>query len=143
MMEPMEEPDQFENDFDAGVDADEENDPKRFIQQLTGKLSQKLRSYNETQPQPDADLNKYVAGMINKQVSNGLAQDDFDEVLNSLKDDIDGNEEGLATEGISHSRKRIDELFRELTGQDDEVETDGTTAERNYNTLPFLPPQFN
>ena len=54
---------QFDTNFDAGVEADEETDPKRYIQQLTGKLSQSLNSYNEENG-PDAGLSKYVASMI-------------------------------------------------------------------------------
>ena len=57
---------EFDTNFDAGVDANEQEDPKKFIQQLTGKLSQSLRNYNNEQPQPDAELSKYVCGMIVK-----------------------------------------------------------------------------
>ncbi len=39
--------------FDAGVQADENTDPKKYIEQLTGKLGQSLRKYTETQGQPD------------------------------------------------------------------------------------------
>lgn len=53
---------QFDTNFDAGVEADEDSDPKRYIQQLTGKLSQSINSYNSEQA--DAGLNKYVASMI-------------------------------------------------------------------------------
>lgn len=83
---------QFGADFDAGVDADEESDPKKFIQQLTGKLSQSLRKYNEGLPQPDADLNKYVAGMIVKQCIEGLGQDDVQGILDKIKTDDEGGE---------------------------------------------------
>ena len=41
--------------FDAGVEADEQSDPKKFIEQLTGKLGQSLRKYNEDQGQPADD----------------------------------------------------------------------------------------
>lgn len=54
---------QFDSDFDAGVEADEETDPKRYIQQLTGKLSQSINSFNSEQG-PDAGLCKYVASMV-------------------------------------------------------------------------------
>lgn len=54
---------QFDTNFDAGVEADEETDPKRYIQQLTGKLSQSLNSFNDENG-PDAGLSKYVASMI-------------------------------------------------------------------------------
>ena len=74
-------------DFDAGVEADEATDPKKYIQQLTGKLSQSLRKYNQGLPTPDADLDKYVAGMIVKQAIEGLSQDDVTEILNKVKSD--------------------------------------------------------
>jgi hypothetical protein len=79
--------DQYGADFDAGVEADEQSDPKKFIQQLTGKLSQSLRKYNEGLPQPDADLNKYVAGMIVKQCIEGLPQEDVQEILDKVNND--------------------------------------------------------
>jgi hypothetical protein len=42
--------------FDAGVEADEETDPKKFIEQLSGKLGQSLRQYTKEQGQPDFEL---------------------------------------------------------------------------------------
>ena len=80
---------EFDTNFDPGVEADEEQDPKKFIQQLTGKLSQSLRKYNENNGQPDVDLNKYVAGMITKQAMEGLSQDDADEIIDKIKADED------------------------------------------------------
>jgi hypothetical protein len=50
--------------FDAGVDADEETDPKKFIEQLTGKLGQSLRKYTEEQGQPDFDLEKFAINSL-------------------------------------------------------------------------------
>lgn len=79
----------FDTNFDAGVEADENADPKKYIQQLTGKLSQSLRNYNDGQPQADADLNKYVAGMIIKQAIEGLSPDDVQEVLSKVKSNDD------------------------------------------------------
>lgn len=80
---------EFDTNFDPGVEADEEQDPKKFIQQLTGKLSQTLRKYNKNNGQPDADLNKYVAGMIAKQAMEGLSQEDADEIIDKIKSDED------------------------------------------------------
>jgi hypothetical protein len=34
--------------FDAGIEADEDADPKKYIEQLTGKLGQSLRKYNDS-----------------------------------------------------------------------------------------------
>ena len=90
---------QFDTNFDAGVEADEEQDPKKYIQQLTGKLSQTLRKFNDNNGQPDVDLNKYVAGMIVKQAMEGLSPDDADEIIEKVKADEDfsmgdGSEQG-------------------------------------------------
>ena len=79
----------FDTNFDAGVEADENEDPKKYIQQLTGKLSQSLRKYTENNGQPDIDLNKYVAGMIVKQAMEGLSPDDADEIIDKVKSDED------------------------------------------------------
>lgn len=83
----------FEADFDAGVEASEEDNPKKFIQQLTGKLSQSLRKYNEGLPQPDAELSKYVAGMIIKQAVDGLSQQDVADIMDKVEND--GAEEDM------------------------------------------------
>lgn len=62
---------EFDTDFDAGVEADEDEDPKKYIQQLTGKLSQTLSTYNNENGD-DAELSKYVGKMIVKQAAKGL-----------------------------------------------------------------------
>ena len=82
----------YDTNFDAGVEADENADPKKYIQQLTGKLSQSLRNYNDGQPKADADLNKYVAGMIIKQAIDGLSPEDVQEVLGNVKSGEDMQE---------------------------------------------------
>lgn len=82
-------PNQFDTNFDAGVEADEEQDPKKYIQQLTGKLSQTLQKYTDDNGQPDVDLNKYVAGMIAKQAMKGLSDEDAEEIIDKVKADED------------------------------------------------------
>ena len=82
-------PNQFDTNFDAGVEADEEQDPKKYIQQLTGKLSQSLQKYTDDNGQPDVDLNKYVAGMITKQAMKGLSEEDAEEIVDKVKADED------------------------------------------------------
>lgn len=82
-------PNQFDTNFDAGVEADEEQDPKKYIQQLTGKLSQTLQKYTDNNGQPDVDLNKYVAGMITKQAMKGLSEEDAEEIIDKVKADED------------------------------------------------------
>lgn len=88
---------QFDADFDAGVEADENSDPKRYIQQLAGKLSQSLRKYNESLPNPDVDLNKYVAGMANDAAVEGLSPEDVEEIINKIKSDENSDSENQET----------------------------------------------
>ena len=150
----------FDTNFDAGVDADEEIDPKRYIQQLTGKLSQTLRSYNENLPQPDADLNKFVAGMINKQAIEGLNQNDIDDILKKIKSDepIEDNEnnvtdsdtaqqsfdENMPMESVNR-KIQIDEIFNDLINQNDEEQNiSNRTINKNnsFKRKPFTSPNF-
>ena len=46
--------------FDAGVQADEDEDPEKYIQQLAGKLGTTLRKYTEDKGEPDFDLEKFA-----------------------------------------------------------------------------------
>ena len=150
----------FDTNFDAGVDADEETDPKRYIQQLTGKLSQTLRSYNEELPQPDADLNKFVAGMINKQAIEGLDQNDVDDILKKIKSDepVEGEQddmtepndmqqqtdENMPMESVSR-KTQIDEIFNDLINKNDEEQnvSDKMINKKNsFRRKPFTSPNF-
>lgn len=82
----------FDTNFDAGVDADEDSDPKKFIQQLTGKLSTELNKYNNEIGEPDEDLCKYVAKMIVAQACKGLddkAKKELIKKINSVEGDVE------------------------------------------------------
>lgn len=98
---------EFDTNFDAGVEADEDADPKKYIQQLTGKLSQTLNSFNNEQGE-DAGLCKYVAAMIIKATCKFLddkAKKELIEKINSAESDdadmeepdenMEGNTEGM------------------------------------------------
>ena len=80
---------EFDTNFDPGVEADEDQDPKKFIQQLTGKLSQSLRKYNDENGQTDVDLSKYVVGMVVKQAMKGLSEQDAEEIIDKVQADED------------------------------------------------------
>lgn len=78
--------------FDAGIDADEESDPKNYIEKLTGKLAQKLRDYNSTEK--DADLNKFVINSLIPAAVPQLDNVDGKDVIDKVQDNIgQGNEE--------------------------------------------------
>ena len=92
---------QFDTNFDAGVEADEDADPKKYIQQLTGKLSQKLNSYNNENGE-DSELSKYVGKMIIKQVSKGLDDKDKQDIIKTIKstntEGMNDGDDGVGTE---------------------------------------------
>ena len=85
---------QFDTNFDAGVEADEETDPKRYIQQLTGKLSTTLNSFNNENGEPDEGLCKYVGKMIVKQAAKGL-----DEKGKTDEDDLETEDDMSVEDG--------------------------------------------
>lgn len=150
----------FDTNFDAGVDADENTDPKKFIQQLTGKLSQSLRKYNNDLPKPDEELSKYVAGMILKQTTDGLTDSDKKDIIDKVNgngsdndsgDDMppmedqsmdlqdDMGEENPMMEGFNR-RKLINELFQELTTVNNK--TNSKIADRPLKNIGFKKKPF-
>ena len=154
---------EFDTDFDAGVDADENSDPKKYIQQLTGKLSQSLRKYNENLPKPETDLCKYVAGMILKQTTEGLTDSEKKEIIDKVNgggdestDDFDmssdnggdmppmdepnnmGNEQPMM-ESINH-RKIVNEIFQDLIQKKDNTSYD--IAQRPIKNIGFRKKPF-
>lgn len=74
---------EFDTNFDAGVQADEDTDPKKYIQQLTGKLSTTLNSYNNENGD-DEGLNKYVGKMIIKQAAKHMSPSDRKELIKAV-----------------------------------------------------------
>lgn len=162
---------QFDTNFDAGVEANEETDPKKYIQQLTGKLSQSLRSYNENLPQPDADLDKYVAGMIIKQAIDGLSPEDTNEILNKVKNDNSEepmmtqpqddmpqqnmkqpieNDDAIGNNGIDveetinkTNRQKIDEIFNQvMRDKNEDDQIQKPITDIGYKKKPFTSPNF-
>ena len=128
---------EFDTNFDPGVEADEEQDPKKFIQQLTGKLSQSLRKYNENNGQPDVDLNKYVAGMITKQAKEGLSQDDADEIIDKIKADedfsIEDGENQEIEQGTDQAVQQMDNQMPMDNGNFNQIQQPNeSTIKRGY-----------
>lgn len=93
-----EEESQFDTNFDAGVEADEDSDPKTYIQQLTGKLSQSLNSFNNDQG-VDAGLNKYVASMIVTATCKNLDDKAKDDIIKKIKSANSGTDEDMPDNG--------------------------------------------
>lgn len=72
--------------FDAGVEVSEEDDPKKFIQQLTGKLGTSLRKYNKEQGKPDFELEKFVINSIISATHSGIMdEEDQKKIIKKVK----------------------------------------------------------
>lgn len=103
--------------FDAGIDVDENADPKNYIEKLTGKLAQKLRDFNGTQD--DVDLNKFV---INSLIPAAIPQMDDNEakdVIKKVQDNIgkSGQESGQNSD-LGNDNQTDNEVPQEIPNQD-------------------------
>lgn len=79
---------------------------KEEIQQLAGKLSQAIRDYNASLPQPDAEVNKFAAGMVISAAVDGLDGKDrkaiLKKVTKGVEDEDDANtEEDVPQENVA------------------------------------------
>ncbi len=73
--------------FDAGVEADEETDPVKFIQQLSGKLGTTLRKYTDDKGAPDFDLEKYaINSVISATHTAEMPEDDQKDIIDKIRD---------------------------------------------------------
>lgn len=92
-------PTEFDSNFDPGVEADEETDPETYIQQLTGKLSQSLNSYNNESGEPNPDLNKYAVNMVVKQAVKVLDDKDRKDIIKNINTtSSEDTDEGMTDE---------------------------------------------
>lgn len=83
--------------FDAGVQADEESDPKHFIQQLSGKLGQSIRTYTDSQGQPDFELEKFaINSIISATHTSEMQPNDQEDIISKIKSSGQGDEEPMA-----------------------------------------------
>ena len=71
--------------FDAGIDVDEESDPKKFIEKLSGKIGQSLRDYTENQGQPDFELEKFaINSLISATHTSEMDEEDRDDIIKKI-----------------------------------------------------------
>lgn len=140
----------FDNQgFDAGIDADEESDPKNYIEKLTGKLAQKLRDYNENET--DSDLNKFVINSLIPAAIPSLDDNDTNDVIDKVKSNSNGgSDNNIGTEDNSNIpsepenqplpqeesiEPNINELISEILGNNKKHKS-------LNNALPFKAPKF-
>lgn len=113
--------------FDAGVEADEEEDPKKYIQQLSGKLGQNLRTYVDENGKKDPKLEKYA---INTVISASDIENMDSEDLNDIRKKLEVNEED-----VEHSQDG-DEDSRDDESRDDSNDShNGEEIEETFGDL--------
>lgn len=95
--------------FDAGVEADEETDPQKYIQQLSGKLGQTLRQYTDETGQPDFDLEKFAINSVISATHTGeMDPEDQKDIIKKVKNS--GEEGGDSGEEIEPNDIESDDL---------------------------------
>lgn len=101
--------------FDAGVEADEESDPKKYIEQLTGKLGQSLRTYNEEQGQPDLELEKFaINSLLSATHTSEMDGEDQRDIIKKVKSAGDNDsEEPIGDESMDTEEPEIEENILE------------------------------
>lgn len=72
--------------FDAGVEASEETDPTKFIQQLSGKLGQSIRDYSEKNGQADLELEKFAINSVISATHTGdMTDEDKNDIIKKIE----------------------------------------------------------
>jgi len=110
--------------FEAGVEADEDTDPEKYIQQLTGKLGTSLRKYNDERGEPDFDLEKYaINSVISASHTSEMDEEDQKDIIRKIKtsgaeSDVDDSAEGLGTEPEGEEDPFADEELEESAAGD-------------------------
>ena len=80
--------------FDAGVEADEEEDPKKFIEQLAGKIATTLRSFTKDEGQPNFELEKYVINSVIAATHTAeMDEEDRKDIVKKIEDSGKGDDE--------------------------------------------------
>jgi hypothetical protein len=121
--------------FDAGVDADEDEDPKKFLQQLAGKIQTSLRKYTNKEGQPDFELEKYIINsIISATHTSKMPDDDKKDIIKKIND---------AGEGDDKIEKQDGEMNSELNdnNQEDEENIDDS-EELNESDPSFQPDPY-
>jgi hypothetical protein len=111
--------------FDAGVEADEDEDPEKYIQQLSGKLGTTLRKYTEDKGSPDFDLEKFaINSVISATHTAEMDDEDQKDIIKKIKSS--GGKEKDVNVDVNVDTGNGDE---EVVSTDDEVDVDTNTEE--------------
>jgi len=133
--------------FDAGVEADEDTDPEKFIQQLSGKLGTSLRKYNDERGQPDFDLEKYaINSVISATHTSEMDEEDQKDIIRKIKMSgaVDKNDEVDKDLNIDEPSEELDsaeEMGDNMSSEKDLDEGlwDNVHAKRKRGEAPAKP----
>ena len=131
--------------FDAGVESDESEDPKKFIQQLAGKLGQSLRSYEGDIGQADLELEKFAINSVLSATNTAeMDEEDQKDIINKVKTtglDNDVEPEGDVEEPAPEPEAEVDgdmdaELGESLLegGDAEDIKRDAAIAPKGFGT---------
>lgn len=117
--------------FDAGVEADEESDPKKFIEQLTGKLGQSLRKYTEDQGEPDFGLEKFAVNSLLSATHTGeMDAEDQKDIIKKVKSSGKGDGDEESTDDTETTDTETDDTeTTDTETTDTETTDDGETTD--------------
>ena len=104
--------------FDAGIDVDEDADPKKYIEKLTGKLAQKLRDYNGTNQ--DDILNKFVINSLIPASVPQMSDEDAQDVIKKVQDNIGKEQSNGGEPNLEQPTTPEPEQPQETKGQEPE-----------------------
>jgi hypothetical protein len=118
--------------FDAGVEADEEEDPKKFIQQLTGKLGQSLRQYTDEQGQPDFELEKFAINSLLSATHTGeMDSEDQKDIIKKVKKSGKNDENDSESNTGDNSNDDIDDDSDIDSDENIDTENDEETVDES------------
>lgn len=107
--------------FDAGVEASEEEDPKKFIQQLSGKLGQSLRKYTDETGQPDYELEKFaINSVISATHTSEMDENDKEDIIQKINSSGTDNDNNSENENNNNDDSDLSNDGNEISNQNDE-----------------------
>jgi len=111
-----------EEPFDAGVEASEEEDPEKYIQQLAGKIGTSMRKYNDERGEPDFDLEKYaINSVISASHTSEMDEEDQDDIIRKVKTSGAADDTSDAEKEVSAEPEVEPEVDSEPTSDTEEV----------------------
>ena len=101
-----------EEEIDTDVEETEEDDEEgsfRMIQKLTGKLGQKLRTYDKNQGLSSEDIKYVINSVISAVVLEKLSEEDKEDILSNFEDEeVDYDMEGEVDIDVTPSEDDLD-----------------------------------